>query len=103
MVEITEADRVAAEKYVWLLDDEKAELAEEFARHRLAARAEERRSILEWLHRDNGTCDCAAREAYECACGGWDDDKRRSLLDIAADIESGEHIAAIRNLKGPGA
>lgn len=45
------------------------------------------REIVKHLIDDNGTCDCAAREESECACGGWDDYKRKPLLDVADEIE----------------
>jgi hypothetical protein len=56
------------------------------------AREEERATVVAWLRSDNSLCDCFAREEGECACGAWDDNKSRPLLQIAADIEAGEHI-----------
>lgn len=57
-----------------------------------AAHKSERAAIVAWLRKDNGQCDCHARAATECACGAWDDYKTRSLLDIASDIERGDHV-----------
>jgi hypothetical protein len=55
-------------------------------------RAEERAAIVAWLRKENGQCDCFAYEAGECGRGGWDNYKTRPLLDIADDIERGEHL-----------
>lgn len=55
----------------------------------------EREAIVKWLQDESGRCDCFARSAEECGCGGWDDCKTRSLHWVATAIERGEHI---RNL-----
>lgn len=52
----------------------------------LQAREEAVREIIQHLIEDNGSCDCFAHSVAECACGGWDDYKRKPLLDVADEI-----------------
>lgn len=42
--------------------------------------------VVEWLHSENGLCDCFARSETECACGAWDDYKQWSLERTAQEI-----------------
>lgn len=42
--------------------------------------------VVEWLHSENGLCDCFARSATECACGAWDDYKEWPLERTAQEI-----------------
>lgn len=53
---------------------------------RKEAREEVVREIIQHLIEDNGRCDCFAHSVAECACGGWDDYKRKPLLDVADEI-----------------
>ena len=73
MTEITQADRDAADKHgLWLLDDEREELAEAFARHRM----EERAAIVAWLHEQ------------------WVTDATDNIdvFDMIDGIKAGEHL-----------
>ena len=42
--------------------------------------------VVEWLHSENGLCDCFARSATECSCGAWDDYKEWPLERTAQEI-----------------
>lgn len=53
---------------------------------RKQVREEAVREIIQHLIEDNGSCDCFAISVAECACGGWDDYKRKPLLDVADEI-----------------
>lgn len=100
MTEVKDIDREAAYaalELAWdcasqLGRDLNSETAMLFAAHREAAAKAERDRIVAWLRCDNSLCDCFAHGEGECACGGWSDYKTRPLLDIANDIESGEHL-----------
>ena len=92
MTEITQADRDAADAlrdkspirdYIRQEDMDQA-----FARHRM----EERASIVAWLKKENGLCDCFARSESEGACGAWDDYKTVPIERIWQAIEVGEHL-----------
>lgn len=58
----------------------------------------ERERVVAWLRKTAHQCDCAAREARDCACGGWDQEpdersfKQVYVEDIADAIERGDHM-----------
>lgn len=92
---IEQCDRDAAKRWGTGPVYNMGHLAEAFAAHREAAeqrgREQERAAVVAWLRADNSLCDCFARSEDECVCGAWDNYKTRPLLQIAADIESGQH------------
>ena len=76
--DVTQADRNAADD--WVNARHGHDIAEAFARHRIAALQQSRSVVIQEcakaLDDDATKCDCAAFTASECNCGSWEDYKR---------------------------